>query len=92
MALTQPQEVWIRDQEEFIHRKNTQELQGAAQGGTAVPIPGGAQGIAGHGTQCSVLVTRWGSQAGLAHLGGLFSSLNDPGILFYGEGNCTPRY
>lgn len=46
-------------QEEFLHGKGGQAVEGAAQGGGGgVPVPGGVQGVIGCGTQCSGMVTR----------------------------------
>lgn len=50
----------IFKEEEFCNRNGGQALEGGAQGGGRVPTPGGVQGIPGHATEGSGLVTRWG--------------------------------
>ena len=58
-----PGEVQVGHQKEFLHGKSGQALEGAVQGGGGISIPGGVQGMTGHGTQCHGLGTRWGSDS-----------------------------
>lgn len=71
-------------QEEFLHWKGGQALEGASLGGGGVPIPGGVQGVTGCGTQGSGLVDKdgVGSRIGPDDLGD-FPNLNVSMILWF---------
>lgn len=57
-------------------------MEGAAHGGGGVPIPGGVQGMPGHGIQCSGLGDKAGIRHWLDSMILVFSNLNNSVVIW----------